>query len=208
MPNPFLCRDWTDSDKVNTLDACAERFLIRLMQKSDDFGIHRADVLLLKSRLFPLLPRITHTDIARWLAECERADLVRCYVATDNRKYVQVLHFGQKRKYMKSEHPPPEGQIGLPLVESKKIPRAVEVEAGVEEKRSAPEKSIPLASARALCPPVHGKKPKRELWQLLADEKALSARITDEANKTAPDKDLITILKHSRKTIRDEMKAQ
>jgi len=113
MPNPCHMRDWTDSIKVNRLDACAERFFVRLMQKSDDHGRHPADSRLLKSRLFPLLDDVRITDCSRWLAACEMAGLVRCYLVADGRKFCEILNFGQRKKWMKSEHPPPEGQPAL-----------------------------------------------------------------------------------------------
>jgi len=37
MPNRIL-RDWTDSDRVNSLSAEAERLFIRLIMKADDYG--------------------------------------------------------------------------------------------------------------------------------------------------------------------------
>lgn len=113
MPNPCLMRDWTDSLKVNSLDAQSERFFTRLMQKSDDHGRHPADLRLLKSRLFPLLNDVRNTDCSRWLAACEKAGLVRCYLVADGRKFCEILSFGQRKKWMKSEHPPPEGQPAL-----------------------------------------------------------------------------------------------
>jgi len=237
MPNPCLLRDWTDSLKVNALDACAERFFVRLMMRCDDYGIHPANVLLLKSGLFPLLPRISHTDIARWLAECERADLVRCYNAPNGQRYVQIMHFGQKRKYMKSVHPPPEGQIGLPLPTPEKHPRASRSRSRREEEKKhagenhadrptcatpSPdlevkngENTLKVRDGRAAtssteptpnyAPPVA--RIRREMWQLLNDEKALTDRIKDEVKKEENrDKTLIESLKSARAAIREEMK--
>ena len=230
MPNPCLLRDWTDSLKVNALDACAERFFVRLMMRCDDYGIHPANVLLLKSGLFPLLPRISHTDIARWLAECEQADLIRCYNAPNGQRYVQIMHFGQKRKYMKSVHPPPEGQIGLPLPTPEKNPLARRSRSRrEEEKKHAGENHADRPTCATPSPDLEVKngentlnrgakvspsqnfspavaKIRREMWQLLNDEANITTRIKKETEKGQPDPQLIESLKKSRAAIREEMK--
>lgn len=108
MPNRIL-RDWTDSFTINSLDAHAERFFTRLIMKVDDFGAFHADTRLLKSYLFPLLPDIRETDITRWLAACEKAGLVRCYVDGKSRKYLQILNFKQRMRQQVAKFPQPEG---------------------------------------------------------------------------------------------------
>lgn len=223
MPKLFLCRDWTDSFKVNALDAYAERFFLRLMMRADDFGIFHSDPLLLKTALFPLLPDIRVTDIPRWLAACEKAGLLHCYVAANGRRYLQVLNFKQRRQWMKSEHPPPEGQIGLALPveknsagntrsrsrrEAERAPASEKPPARPSCAHSSPPAEEIKAGTKSpepnLAPPVA--KARREMWQLLADEEKLSGRITAEKNKQTPDHELVTILITQRKTVRDEMK--
>lgn len=121
MPNPCHLRDWTDSLRVNGLEAGAERFFVRLMMKADDYGRHSAELPLLRAGLFPLLVNVRDTDITRWLAACEKAGLVRCYHGNNSRKYVEILQFNQRKKWMKAEHPPPEGQ--MPLLHEEPKPR-------------------------------------------------------------------------------------
>lgn len=109
MPNRIL-RDWTDSFTVNSLDAQSERFFIRLIMKADDFGAFHADPRLLKSYLFPLLSDIREADITRWLAACEKAGLVRCYVDDKGRKYTQIMNFRQRMRQQVAKFPQPDGQ--------------------------------------------------------------------------------------------------
>lgn len=108
MPNRIL-RDWTDSFTINTLDVHSERFFTRLIMKVDDFGAFHADTRLLKSYLFPLLPDIRETDITRWLAACEKAGLVRCYVDDKSRKYLQIINFKQRMRQQVAKFPQPNG---------------------------------------------------------------------------------------------------
>jgi hypothetical protein len=108
MPNRIL-RDWTDSYAVNDLDAHEERFFVRLIMKVDDFGRFHADSRLLKANLFPLLPEIRDTDITRWLAACEKAGMVRCYVDAKGRQFLEIQNFRQRTRQSESKFPAPSG---------------------------------------------------------------------------------------------------
>lgn len=105
MPNRIL-RDWTDSDRVNSLSAEAERLFIRLIMKADDYGRYFADTKRIKSFLFPLKEGLRETDISRWLAECESAGLLRFYQATGKR-FLELFNFDQRLRNMRKIHPPP-----------------------------------------------------------------------------------------------------
>ncbi len=105
MPNRIL-RDWTDSDRIEQLTCEAERFFVRLIMKVDDYGRYHADPKRLKPFLFPLKDSIRVTDISRWLAECEKAGLVRCY-ESDSKRYVEIRDFRQRLRLMKELHPRP-----------------------------------------------------------------------------------------------------
>lgn len=109
MPNRIL-RDWTDSFAVNELDAQAERFFVRLIMKADDFGRFHADTRLLKANLFPLLSETRDTDISRWIAACEKAGLLRCYVDDRSRSYLEIVNFRQRTRQSESKFPPPRSQ--------------------------------------------------------------------------------------------------
>ena len=106
MPNRIL-RDWTDSDKVDKLSAEGERFFVRLIMKADDYGRYFADPKRLKAFLFPLKDSLRETDCSRWLAECEKAGLARCYDVA-GRRYVELLNFNQRLRNMRNLHPEPQ----------------------------------------------------------------------------------------------------
>jgi hypothetical protein len=106
MPNRIL-RDWTDSDSIDTLSPESERFFVRLIMKADDHGRYFADLKRLKAFLFPLKESIRETDISRWLAECEKAGLIRFYDATGKR-YLEIKSFNQRLRQMREIHPRPQ----------------------------------------------------------------------------------------------------
>ena len=106
MPNRIL-RDWTDSDPVNTLSADAERLFVRLIMKVDDFGRYIADPRLLRPSMYPLLlDQVREATVSRWLAECEKAGLVRRY-AVDDKQYLEVQNFRQRTRSTESKYPSP-----------------------------------------------------------------------------------------------------
>lgn len=105
MPNRVL-RDWTDSDRIDSLDVHTERFFTRLIMKVDDYGRYQANVKLLKSHLFPLKSDIRETDITRWLAACEKSGLIVLYnVAL--KEYLQINEFKQTLRQKTEKYPAP-----------------------------------------------------------------------------------------------------
>jgi len=145
MPSRIL-RDWTDSESVNSISAQAERFFVRLLMKMDDYGCFTADVRLLRAALFPLLiDQVREADIPRWIAECEKAGLVRSY-EVESKRYLTVPKHGQRLRHGKRRFPAPADnlpQVAAGCGESR--PDAdVEVESDVEveQHRAAPE-SLP-----------------------------------------------------------------
>lgn len=105
MPNRML-RDWTASDKVNSLTVHAERFFVRLIMKADDHGCYYGDPKKLKAFLFPLLDDVRETDLLRWAAECEKAGLVALY-EVESKRYIQINEFGQRLRQQVSKFPMP-----------------------------------------------------------------------------------------------------
>jgi hypothetical protein len=106
MPNRIL-RDWTDSPTVNDLSWQAEVFFVRLIMKADDYGRFAAHPRLLRSLLFPMRDGIRETDISRWLAECEKAGLIRPY-ADDEKPFLVIQKFNQRMRLKKpSKFPEP-----------------------------------------------------------------------------------------------------
>lgn len=106
MPNRML-RDWTGSDKINTLSVQAERFFVRLIMKVDDYGCFYGDPRLLKANLFPLLlDEIRDADLLRWTAECQKAGLIVVY-EENGKKFVMIRDFKQRLDKAKSKFPLP-----------------------------------------------------------------------------------------------------
>lgn len=120
MANRIL-RDWTDSEKIDTLSFQAEVFLVRLFMKADDFGCYHGNPKLLRASLFPLrLDSIREADLQRWIAECVTAGLIVLYESAD-RPYVQVVNFGQRLRSMKHKFPPNDGNLPLLVSDSRTI---------------------------------------------------------------------------------------
>ena len=139
MGNRML-RDWTDSEKVNSLTVHAERFFTRLIMKVDDYGCFHADVRLLKANLCPLLlDVIREADISRWMAEAQTAGLIVLYESS-NKRYLQILDFRQRLDKARAKFPLPDSELSLttsgkPLTTSRDF--RAEVEPEVEEEISA-----------------------------------------------------------------------
>lgn len=106
MPNRIVREGLIDSERVDQLSVHGERFYIRLLLKADDFGRFSGNVLLLKAALFPLKQDVRDADIPRWIAECEKAGLVRRYEVS-GKHYLEVLDFRQRSRAEKSKYPAP-----------------------------------------------------------------------------------------------------
>ncbi len=130
MPNRML-RDWTGSDKINSISIHAERFFTRLIMKADDYGCFYGDTRLLKANLYPLLlDNIREADMVRWMAECQKAGLIVLY-ENNNKKYVQILDFKQRLDKARSKFPLPKETDFPELVNG--FPAEVEEETEVEK---------------------------------------------------------------------------
>lgn len=118
MPIRML-RDWTNSDKIDSITYQAEVFFTRLIMKVDDYGCFYADNRLLKANLFPLkLDKIREADITRWTTECEKAGLIVLYEA-NQKKYLQILEFRQRLDKSRAKFPlPTDDQIRRNIPES------------------------------------------------------------------------------------------
>lgn len=148
MPKRMI-RDWTDSERVNTLTAHAERFFVRLIMKADDFGRFHAHPKLLRSFLFPLLTdKVREADVARWVAECETAGLIVRYTA-DGKPLLEIVNFGQRLDRATAKFPDRPAVSGNPPEvpgSSRKFPAEVERE---KEPEVEVEVEKEFASARA-----------------------------------------------------------
>jgi hypothetical protein len=85
------------SERVDQLGALEEVFYRRLMSVVDDYGRYYANPKLLRAACFPLkLEKISDSDIGKWLQVTEKAGLVRQYLATDGKRYIELIDFGQR----------------------------------------------------------------------------------------------------------------
>lgn len=136
MPNRIL-RDWTDSEKVNSLDAYAERFFTRLIMKADDYGCYYAHTSLLKANLFPLLlNEVREADISRWMAACQKAGLIALY-EFNSKKFLQIVFFKQRLDKARAKFPLPNSGNSIPIsndpiTKGTKFPAESESETDIE----------------------------------------------------------------------------
>lgn len=107
MPNRYVREGAIESEAVNSLGWLGEVFFRRLINRVDDFGRFSANVSLLRAKLFPLqLERVRDADIARLLAECEKAGLLFVY-ADKSKKPVLVVNKWENGRAKRSEYDPP-----------------------------------------------------------------------------------------------------
>jgi hypothetical protein len=113
MPNRIL-RDCCDSEPVNKLTCQSERFFYRLIMKVDDYGRQSASPKLLRPMMFPLLlEQVREADLQRWLAECEKAGLIRLYTV-NGKEYLEIVNFRQRlrvKRASKCPDPSYDGQM-------------------------------------------------------------------------------------------------
>lgn len=106
MANRIL-RDWTSSEKMETLSLGAEVFFTRLIMKADDYGSFHANTKLLKAALFPLKDH-TLKQVDAWLVECVAAGLIGKY-EVEGKSYIRIVNFGQRLQNMRNAFPAPIG---------------------------------------------------------------------------------------------------
>jgi hypothetical protein len=104
MANRVL-RDWTTSEKIDSLTELSELFFVRLIMKADDHGCFHANPKLLKAALFPLKD-YSENQMALCLKELEQFDIIHVY-EHDGRKYLKINDFGQRLRNMVSKFPQP-----------------------------------------------------------------------------------------------------
>lgn len=91
MPTRLVREGILNSDRINKLDWPAEVFYRRLLNKVDDYGLYDARPSVLRSSLYPLkVDRVREADCIRWLAECEKAELLVLYEVA-GKPFLKVL---------------------------------------------------------------------------------------------------------------------
>ena len=107
MPNRIIKESICTSENIDQLTGGAEIAFYRLMVNCDDYGRMDARPKILKSRLFPL-KEMTDQDIADYLDELVRADLITVY-EVDGKPYLQMKTWDkhQQVRAKKSKYPSP-----------------------------------------------------------------------------------------------------
>jgi len=115
MPARIVRDGILTSELVCALSWAEEVFFRRLMQVADDHGRYYALPKLLRAACYPLqIDKVSDSDIGKWLTALVEAALVRVYPASDGKRYLQILKFGQ-RVQSKSKFPdPPESNCDPP----------------------------------------------------------------------------------------------
>jgi hypothetical protein len=186
MPNRML-RDWTDSEKVNSLSPQEERMFLRLIMKADDYGCYYADTRLLRASLFPLLiDTVREADISRWMAACQKAGLIVLYEVA-NKRYLQIVDFKQRLDKARAKYPLPNENHAVDVFPEfvNEFPGEVETEVEVEPEL---EKKLKEKKATKVDRPPPKKKAIQHLFSesIIFDsaefEKAISGTVYQEAN--------------------------
>jgi hypothetical protein len=108
VPNRILRDGILTSYRINKLGGEAELFYRRLISAVDDFGRYLGSPTALRVATFPLkISQFTDEQVAVWIADCERAELVEIY-SVEGVEYVEIKEFGQRlREGAKSKYPAP-----------------------------------------------------------------------------------------------------
>jgi len=106
MPTRMIRDGFLDSEKINALSPEAECFFVRLILCADDHGRFDGRELMLKSRMYPLKPKMTVNNINRLLTECIKMELLIKY-ESNNKPYLLIPEFNQRLRAKKSKFPDP-----------------------------------------------------------------------------------------------------
>lgn len=148
MSDRILRANILTSDSVNSLSWGGEVFYRRLMSVVDDYGRYDARTSILRADLYALkLSKVSESDIVKWMNECSEAGLVRFY-EVDEKKYLELLKFGQRLRAMKSKYPSPsDKRCQMPTNDNKCLLKRRETETETEtetKENSPPDFSIKL----------------------------------------------------------------
>jgi len=111
LPNRILREGIITSERVNSLTWAGEVFYRRLISIVDDYGRYYAKPELLRAACYPLqVDKVGNQDIVKWLAESQKAGLVRAYTL-DEKEYLEVLDFRQQVRAKHSKFPSPDNHM-------------------------------------------------------------------------------------------------
>lgn len=107
MPSRIIREGILTSETVCSLSWPSEVLYRRLMSVADDYGRFHSIPKLIRAACYPLqIDKVSDADIGKWLTECVEAALVSVYPASDGKRYLQVVKFGQQVR-AKSKFPEP-----------------------------------------------------------------------------------------------------
>lgn len=86
MPNRIIKESIRESYSVNALSDNAEILFYRLITYADDYGLFKADPLLINSILFPL-KKYKKDSIIKWINEIAKQDIIFFYIGSDGKPY-------------------------------------------------------------------------------------------------------------------------
>jgi hypothetical protein len=110
MPNRYVRASAIESEGVNALGWQAEVFWRRLLNRADDFGRFTAHPDLVRAHIFPLqMDKVSVSDIARLLSECETVGLLYRY-QSGGKPYL-VMNKWEKGRAKHSEYPEPPPEV-------------------------------------------------------------------------------------------------
>ena len=121
MPNRYTREGINSSRSVASLDPAAEVFYRRMLLVIDDFGRYEVDYLLIRSAAYPVHNYIRETDIARWMAACQKAGLLAFYESGGRRYMVFTKTEPPRAKCSRYPDPPPDLVERLSLFTSANI---------------------------------------------------------------------------------------
>ena len=98
MPDRLVREGAKLSRRVNALSDTAECLFWRLILTVDVNGVYHAEPPLVKAACWPA-KSIRLSDVARVLAELERAGLIASWTAKDDARYLCLLKFRQRLRY-------------------------------------------------------------------------------------------------------------
>lgn len=102
MPNRIL-RDYTRSEKIDSISFEAECLFIRLMTQADDFGTFHANPKIVKASCFPL-KSISEDKVSKMIFELHKHKLIVKF-EHDGKPYLNITDFGQRLRAMRNKFP-------------------------------------------------------------------------------------------------------
>jgi len=156
MPTRYLKESICTSDNLALVSGDAERCFWRLVVLADDFGRFDGRLSVIRGKGFSvMLDKVSEKDIARWLAELTKANLIAPY-SVNGKPYIQVVTLTEHNhpRAQTSKYPEPPARAGNCMQVQTDADSCAHVREGVTESESESEsKSESNKGAAAPQPP-------------------------------------------------------